>query len=66
MGFDKRTFRIYEVSQKNSLLAGVLTEFDLLDLNSHVLLPHESVSVSHAMKLKNTLPKSSLFCLLVS
>uniref|UniRef100_UPI003132F6D9 DUF1015 family protein n=2 Tax=Pseudoalteromonas sp. N1230-9 TaxID=2907156 RepID=UPI003132F6D9 len=52
MGFDKRTFCIYEVSQKNSLLAGVLTEFDLSDLNSHVLLPHESVSVSHAMKLK--------------
>ncbi|WP_411170914.1 DUF1015 family protein [Pseudoalteromonas piscicida] len=59
---------LYQVEQGGILVTGLLTEFDVSALPEQAILPHESVSVSHAMALKKRVQLEKLLlppCLLI-
>ncbi len=59
---------LYQVEQGGILVTGILAELDVSALPEQAILPHESVSVSHAMALKKRVQSEKLLlppCLLV-
>lgn len=59
---------LYQVEQGGILVTGILAELDVLALPEQAILPHESVSVTHAMALKKRVQLEKLLlppCLLI-